>query len=121
MKKGKIHDDFREETEIKFSKEDFEMLERIFLALGYNVEIKWFRKRLRFNWYDIKVTVDFTKGYGYILELEKMSSEENKEQTLNLLKQKLKELDLEETPKEEFNKKYEYYKNNWKNLTLSEP
>ena len=121
MKKGKIHDDFREELEIKFDKENFEMLEKLFLSLGYNVEIKWFRKRHSFTWNGISVTVDFTEGYGYILELEKMSSEESKEEALNFLKQKLKELNLEETPKEEFKKKYDYYKNNWRNLIQSKP
>ncbi|MDD2388098.1 MAG: hypothetical protein PHP52_15095 [Bacteroidales bacterium] len=40
MKKGKIHDDSREEIEIKFDKNDFEKLETLFLSLGYNIEIK---------------------------------------------------------------------------------
>src|SRR3989344_6831132 len=43
LKKGKIHDDYREEIEIKFHKDDFEKLERLFKALGYDIEIKWFR------------------------------------------------------------------------------
>ena len=30
LKKGKLHDEQREEIEIKFNKEDFEMLERLF-------------------------------------------------------------------------------------------
>jgi predicted adenylyl cyclase CyaB len=116
LKKGKIHDDHREEFEIKFDKDHFEDLERLFLTLGFQVEIKWFRKRKEFSWNGIKVCLDFTKGYGYIIELEKMCSEENKEKELELLKQKLKELNVELTPKQEFDEKFKYYKENWKTL-----
>ena len=116
MKKGKIHDDHREEIEIKFDRDEFDKLETLFLALGYNIEIKWFRKRFEFKWEDITVCLDFTKGYGYIIELEKMCSEETKEKEFELLKQKLKSLNVEITPREKFNKKFEYYKDNWKSL-----
>ena len=116
LKKGKLHDEAREEIEIKFNREDFEKIEKLFLSCGLNIQIKWFRKRNQFNWNGIKVCLDYTKGYGYILELEKLSFKENKEKDLELLKQKLKELNIKITSKEEFNKKFEYYKNNWKNL-----
>jgi len=116
MKKGQIHDDSREEIEIKFDKNEFENLEKLFLSLGYNIEIKWFRKRFEFKWNDIIVCLDFTKGYGYIIELEKMCSKDTKEQEFEKLKQKLKSLNVEITPKEEFNKKFLYYKENWKSL-----
>lgn len=116
MKKGKIHDDHREEIEIIFDKDEFEKLEKLFLSLGYNIEIKWFRKRFEFKWNDITVCLDFTKGYGYIIELEKMCSEDIKVQEFENLKQKLKSLDVGITPKEEFNKKFLYYKKNWKSL-----
>jgi|TARA_Y100000310_G_C20647642_1_gene797544 predicted adenylyl cyclase CyaB len=116
MKKGKIHDDHREEIEVKFDKDEFENLEKLFLALGYNTEIKWFRKRFQFKWNEITVCMDSTKGYGYIIELEKMCSKENKEEEFKLLKAKLQSLNVEITPKEEFNKKFQYYKENWKSL-----
>ena len=116
LKKGKIHDDAREEIEIKFRKEDFENLERLFLTLGYNVAIKWFRKRHTFAWQGVNVMVDFTKGYGYIIELEKKASEKEKDKTLEMLKQKMSLLKIPITPKKEFDEKYEYYKKNWKSL-----
>lgn len=116
MKKGKIHDEHREEIEIKFDRDEFEKLERLFLSLGFKVSIKWFRKRFEYQWEDVVVCLDFTKGYGYIIELEKMSSVINKEKNYENLKQKLKSLNIEITPKEEFNKKFLYYKNNWKYL-----
>ena len=117
MKKGKLHDDSREEIEIRFDKDDFEKLEKLFVSLGFNIEIKWLRKRLEFEWEDIVVCLDDTKGYGYIIELEKMSSEENKEEELKSLKQKLESLNIEITPKKEFEDKFDYYKKNWKSLT----
>lgn len=116
FKKGKIHDDHREEIEIKFHRNDFEKLQKLFLNLGFNIEVKWFRTRHTFKWQDINVMVDYTKGYGYIIEFEKMSTEEDKRKTLDLLKQKLKLLNIELTSKEEFNKKYRYYKKHWKSF-----
>ena len=117
MKKGSLHDEHREEIEIKFDKKDFKELEKLFLSLGFNVEIKWFRKRFEFEWEDVVVCLDFTKGYGYIIELEKMSSIENQEEEFKNLKQKLESLNIKITPKEEFQKKFEDYKKNWKTLT----
>ena len=116
LKKGKLHDEHREEIEVKFDKNSFEMLEKLFLTLGYNVNIKWFRKRHTFEWQSISVMLDYTKGYGYIVELEKMSSEEGKEKDLQLLKEKLQKLNIPLTSKEEFNDKYQYYKENWRKL-----
>ncbi|MFZ3077642.1 MAG: CYTH domain-containing protein [Candidatus Aenigmatarchaeota archaeon] len=116
MKKGKIHDEQREEIEIKFARDDFEKLERIFLAAGLSVSVKWFRTRHSFKWQGIDVAVDFTKGYGFILELEKMSDEAGKEKTLELLKRKMEILGVPLTPKEEFEKKFLHYKDNWKRL-----
>ncbi|TRZ54954.1 CYTH domain-containing protein [archaeon] len=116
MKKGKIHDSQREEIEIKFARDDFEKLERIFLALGFSVSVKWFRTRRAFKWQGIDVAADFTKGYGYIIELEKMSDEGNKKKTLEMLKQKMKVLGIPLTPKDEFDGKYQYYRKNWRKL-----
>lgn len=116
LKKGKIHDEHREEIEIKFDKDEFEKLEKLFVFLGFNVQIKWFRTRHTFKWEEIDVMVDYTKGYGYIIELEKISNEEDKNKILELLKDKMKKLDIEITPKEEFDKKFNYYKEHWKEL-----
>ena len=116
LKKGKLHDEHREEIEIKFDKDNFETLEKLFLTLGYNTNIKWFRKRHTFEWQGITVMLDYTKCYGYIIELEKMSSEEEKEQALSLLKEKLRRLNIPLTSKEEFDAKYKYYKENWQRL-----
>lgn len=118
MKKGKIHDETRKETEIiTKNSEDFEKLKNIFNSLGIDTKIIWIRDRKEFEWENISVCLDYTKGYGYIIEFEKMSSEEEKVTTLIGLKQKFKELGIEITPKEEFEKKFKDYEENWKDLT----
>lgn len=116
MKRGKIHDEQREEVEIKFARGDFEKLEKIFLAAGFSISVKWFRTRHSFKWQGVDVAVDFTKGYGFILELEKMADEASKEKTLEMLKEKMKILGVPLTPKDEFNRKFQYYKENWRKL-----
>lgn len=116
LKKGNLHDDHREEIEVRYAKEDFEKLEQLYLALGYNVQIKWFRNRHSFKWGDVDLAIDYTKGYGHIVELEKMCEESEKENALSLLKSKMQEIGVELASKEDFQKKYEYYKARWQEL-----
>lgn len=116
MKKGKLHDNYREEIEIKFDRAQFETLEQLFMSLGFEVRIKWFRKRSQFHWKEITICLDYTKGYGYIIELEKMSTENDKHHDWEQLKQKLTELYLPITSKEEFDQKFNHYKQHWKSL-----
>jgi len=116
FKKGKIHDKFREEIEIKFNRSDFEKLKDLFLNLGYKVEVTWYRQRNVFKWKRVEAMLDYTKGYGYIIELEKLSRWKDREKTYHLLRQRLKKLGVKETPKKEFTKKFQYYKKNWRKL-----
>ncbi len=118
FKKGKIHDEIKEEIEIKFNRDEFENLEKLFLHLGLKIQAKWFRKRIEFKWDNINVCLDDTKGYGYIIELEILSNEKDKNKDLEILNNKLKELNINITPREEFDKKYEDYLKNWQILIL---
>jgi predicted adenylyl cyclase CyaB len=116
IKKGNLHDEQREEMEVKFSRDDFEKLEKTMEILGLTVKIKWLRKRHSFNWQGVGAMVDYTKGYGYILELEKMSDVQNKDKDLQTLREKFRSLGIEPTPRKEFDKKYAKYKENWRTL-----
>ncbi|MEK6812588.1 MAG: CYTH domain-containing protein [Nanoarchaeota archaeon] len=120
LKKGKMHDAHREEIEIRFQREDFPLLEQLFLTLGFEVSIKWFRKRSTFKWKDMTVCLDFTKGYGYIIELEKMVSSDEKESTHQYLKEQLQSLEISLTPREEFEQRFQHYKDHWKTLIAAE-
>lgn len=116
LKKGKLHEECREEIEVKFRREEFEKLEKLFLSLGYNISIKWFRTRNSFRWRGVNVNLDCTKGYGYIIEIEQLCEENEKDAALAALKRSMAELKIDITPKEEFDKKFAYYKENWRSL-----
>ena len=116
LKGGKIHENHREDIVVRCDGGDFGNLETLLLRLGYNPEIRWFRKRNNFFWRGISVAVDFTRGYGHILELEKMGGPKDGKKNRQLLLAKLKELGVKLTPKEEFAKKFSYYKKNWRKL-----
>ena len=113
LKKGKLHDDEREEIEIPIESKDFAALGELFRALGMEVEIKWFRKRKVYTWRGVKVCLDNTAGYGFILELEKLVATQDttvREELIALLT----ELGLKQSPKSEFTQRYEDYKRNWR-------
>lgn len=114
LKKGKMHDEAREEVEIQTATENFEALDELFRTLGYAVSIEWYRTRHTFRWQGIDVMLDHTRGYGYIIELEKLCTPEVKEDTLKELHALLAELEVKQTPKEEFRKRFEDYRANWK-------
>jgi predicted adenylyl cyclase CyaB len=116
LKSGKIHDDVREEIEIIVPRKDYQKLLDLFLTLGYKIDIKWLRKRNEFKWRGVSVCLDSTKGYGYIIELEKSITKKDHSLILQKLRTLLKELGIVETPKKEFDKKYNYYRKNWRKL-----
>lgn len=116
MKSGAIHDDAREETEVKFNHHDFDKVLKIFLTLGHRVKIKWLRHRFQFDWDGINVSLDDTKGYGKIIELEKMCTPDERPTALTTLHEKLKELQIPLTPRSEFEKRFAEYEQNWHKL-----
>ena len=118
LKGGKIHDDAREEVEIILHPSNFENMAKILSVLGFEVEIKWFRHRKEFDWGGTKVCLDHTKGYGWIVELETLvGAEEHRDAAVENLKGKMKELGVTITPREEFERAFSNYKQNWKTLT----
>lgn len=116
LKEGKLHDDCREEIEIHTDRSNFDNLQKLFSSLGYKQDIKWIRDRKEFDWNGIKVCLDYTIGYGYIIELEKISTKKEENKALTLLRSKLEELKIKETPKEVFNEAYDNYKKNWRTI-----
>lgn len=69
-----------------------------------------------FNWGGIKVFLDDTRGYGLIIELEKIGTLKNKEKIHKYLVERLRYLGVKITPREIFEKKFKYYKNNWRKI-----
>ena len=117
LKEGKIHDDFRKEFEVKIGVDDFDDMAELFQSLGYTIEIEWQRNRLEYHGNDMKILLDDTKGYGKILEIEKMAEEGNETETHSVITEEMNKFGIEKiTSKEEFNERFEYYKQNWQDL-----
>lgn len=120
LKKGKMHDEAREEVEIRTAKENFEALNELFRTLGYTVSIEWYRMRHTFRWRHVDVMLDHTKGYGHIVELEKLCEPEGKAEALEELNALMKELGVTVTPKEEFRKRFDDYRMHWRERIAEE-
>ncbi len=118
MKRGVIHDEAREEIEVSFDRADFEKMIEIFRSAGIGTSIKWMRERHLFDWNGITISIDDTKGYGMIIELEIISNDDDKERDLSRLRNAMSELDIEPTSKEEFDRRLEEYKTKWRSLGI---
>jgi predicted adenylyl cyclase CyaB len=117
LKEGKIHDNFRKEFEIRLAREDFDNMKELLESLGYVVEIEWHRKRLAYKGDGMEILLDDTEGYGKILELEKLAEEGKEKETHDELLREMERFGIAEiTPREEFDKRYGYYKQHWRNL-----
>lgn len=114
FKSGKMHDAARTEIEITFDRRDVAKMEQLLANGGFPVVVRWFRKREKYVWSDISVTLDDTRGYGTILELEKMAGGREKEKVYKQLSSKLKSLGIKSAPRREMNRRYRYYLKNWK-------
>ncbi len=116
LKKGKMHAEHREEFEVLCKREDFDTLAKIFFTLGYGIKIKWLRLRKNFLWKGISVSVDHTKGYGFILELEKKCEPSVQEAVLKELKTAIQSLAIVLSSQEDFDQAFSEYSKNWKTL-----
>ena len=115
LKAGKMHDEKRKEVEIRLKKEDFNKAQELFSEMGLNVKIKWFRNRREFLWNELNICLDYTLGYGYIIEIEKLCEEKDRDFYENFIKLKFGELNIGITSKEEFNQRFNDYEKDWKN------
>jgi len=113
LKIGDMHDETHKEINLHTAPEFFIEMSHLVQTLGYEINTKWNRHRHTFKWGDIKVQLGDTKVYGPVLELEKMVVENDQEKTLNLLKQKLNELGIKQSTKQELNTRYEWYSKHW--------
>ncbi len=117
LKKGKIYDDFHKEFEIRIGRKDFDNMKELLESLGYQVEIEWYRNRLAYKGDDMEILLDDTRGYGKILELEKMAEEGREKETHDELVREMERFGIKElTLREEFDRRYENYKRNWRDL-----
>ena len=116
LKGGKIHDKWRKEWKVKCSLEDFEKIKEIFRRLGCKIKIKWLRKRRIYKLKDVKIFLDNTEGYGYIIELERMTNTEDKSTIQQRLRKIMKSLGVKITPRKEFDIRFQDYRKNWRKI-----
>ncbi len=116
MKQGRMHDEAREETEIRLNRDDFDKALKILCSLGLKVAVVWLRKRLSYKWGEVNVALDSNRGYGLIVELEKMACDADKEQAREHLTKKMAEIGVEPTPRNVFDERLEHYKKSWREL-----
>lgn len=118
LKSGEIHDDAREEVEVYLDEKETSNTFKLLKSLGYEPEIIWFRSRKECDYKEIKITIDYTIGYGYIFEVEKLiEDDQNIEEAKSQLDNLLKEFNIEVSAKSQFSEKYEDYKINWRKYT----
>lgn len=117
LKGGKIHDAHRKEFEIPFSRERFLELEALLRTLGFSVKVRWYRVRRIYRWRGVTAYLWFTKGYGWMIELEKLTSPQHAGRIHRRLSALIRSLGVEATPRHEMDRHFAYYLENWKGLT----
>lgn len=118
LKGGIIHDEAREEIEVFLDEKETDKTFKLLNSLGYETEIIWYRSRNECEYKGIKVAADYTVGYGYIIEVEKLiEDDQDVEAAKDKLDEILNEFNIEVSEKIEFKEKYEDYKINWKKYT----
>lgn len=111
-----MHDKNRKEIEIPFDKKYAPSAEAFLLALGFPAVIRWFRKREKWLWRGVTVTLNDTKGYGRLLELEKMSLKKEQEKNYKELLARLHMLKIQPMKREAMDARFRYYQRHWKRL-----
>ncbi len=91
-----------------------EQLDNLILASGFNYQAKWSRERTDYTYKDTAVSIDKNAGYGYLAEFEKTETElEKVEPTKALLREMLKELEIQELPQDRLERMFAFYNDNW--------
>ena len=119
IKDGNMHDDIRKEKNVKIDSIYNDNMDYVLNNLGYIPQVKWFRTRSKTTLeVGMDLCLDYTIGYGYIVEVSKNIEDETKSDITKIeLGNFLESLDIDITSKDEFNKKYNEYVLNWEKMT----
>ena len=119
QKLGRMHDTARKELEVITSTADAKVLLQIFLNLGYDIKVTWYRERRTFRVSELQVMLDDTVGYGQIIEVEVLSEESAVEANRQRLRDYLTVLGIEPTCREIFDNAYSEYLRSWRSKTAT--
>lgn len=119
-KVGNVFHEIRPEMEVLADLKDMDELEKIFIALDFKVACRYKKKRVHFRWQGTIISLDNVKGFGLIMEMEKLVDERLVKKGEQDIREKLTKLlnkfGIDITPINELNKKYQHYLNNWSKL-----
>lgn len=91
-----------------------EELDNQILASGFSYQAKWSRERTDYTYNNTAVSIDKNAGYGYLAEFEKTETElEKVEPTKSLLREMLRELEIQELPQDRLERMFAFYNDNW--------
>jgi len=114
LKVWDMHDESKEEYEVKCDREEFEKLDKMLSKLGYSYDTKWFRYREEFEFNGFNITLDENSGFWWMAEIEKVVEEWEEEQAKKEILEFAQSLGLDPTPKSDLDLIYNHYKKNWK-------
>lgn len=99
------------ESEINLSLDE---LDKLVLSAGFEYQAKWSRERQEFKYKNLNVSIDKNAGYGYLAEFEKVIDDQSKaEETKTFIRDRMKELEVEELPQDRLERMFAYYNKNW--------
>ena len=97
----------------KFEKD----LDSIFSNIGLSIEFKRYRKRHKYLYKDLYITIDNNLKTGNILRIKyRYNSDTDKEKNLEMIKNLYEELGIKETTLDKFNEMYSKYRTGWADL-----
>lgn len=116
LKTGKMHEESRLEKVVRIDNKYRNDLESMLELLDYEVDIKWFRTRSKIKLDEnVELCIDYTIGYGYILEIEKQVADDTEvDEAKKILEKDFSDLGIIVSKKEDFDNKYKDYVKNWK-------
>lgn len=89
-------------------------LDELILSAGFEREAKWFAERTLYRHGDVTLDVIFSPGYGYMVEFEKVvTNEQEAEQARQSIIALMNSLGLEEFNPDLLERMYAYYNAHW--------
>lgn len=99
------------EEEVKMTLEE---LDALVLKAGFSYQAKWSREREEYDYCDTTICFDKNAGYGYLVEFEKVITDESKvDETRDEIDALMASLGVEELSQERLARMFEHYNQNW--------
>ncbi|MEO8065666.1 MAG: CYTH domain-containing protein [Candidatus Doudnabacteria bacterium] len=91
-----------------------EQLDKALLDCGFEYQAKWSREREEYQYKNMNVSIDKNAGYGYLVEFESVITDlKMAEQTKTDIRDRMKELAVEELPQDRLERMFDYYNKHW--------